>query len=260
MKEQRTANAAARHEERHEDREVISCWMARAKSAEASKAAAVTQAARETVHELREYQQRAVEERDAVRREAAELTQQTAELEAALERVRTSSKSGLLDKVAALQQEVKELSARRKFNQMTIKEASLHRRNAAAAVTAARADRARINEFWGSDRDLRVRWRSSKLSSPPHRSSALSSSSRSKSSRRSSCASRPSPSQARSASRRATTTPLRSTWRSYRSSPSALRARKCPSSSLSSHACTASSCQVGRSPPQGPGSMGSPPP
>jgi DNA repair exonuclease SbcCD ATPase subunit len=85
--------------------------------------------------------------------EAEELARQTQELSIALERVRSSSKAGLLQQVAELQTKVRELNTPRSGAVLTIKEANLWKQAAAQSSAAAAKQRSRLNDFWASERE-----------------------------------------------------------------------------------------------------------
>ena len=102
---------------------------------------------RDQEHELREYQQRMYHERNEAAAEAADRAVRVAELNAALERLRSSSKNGLLTQVAELQAKVRELGARRTLNQRRLRDANLDRQRATVAQEQAAAARAALGEY-----------------------------------------------------------------------------------------------------------------
>ena len=116
-----------------------------------------TEAVRDTVHELREYQQHMQVERDEAATRAAELDKRAAELAAALERVRCSSKAGLLEQVAAMQSKVRELGARRKANQRTVADCNLALKREKSTKQEAAKEKATFDEFIGTGIDRAAR-------------------------------------------------------------------------------------------------------
>ena len=104
--------------------------------------------------EMRAERCRLASEREERRAEAAELAGQVAELQrrleqlqTALERVRETSKGGLLEQVAQLKQKVRELGARRTLNQRRMQTANLSDRRAREAEGRAAEAQARLGEF-----------------------------------------------------------------------------------------------------------------
>ena len=112
-----------------------------------------TASIRDTVSELREYQQHMQGERDEAVARAAELDAQATELSAALERVRCTSKAGLLEQVAALQGKVRELGARRKANQRTVQDCNLSIKRERTTKVQATKEKERYDEFIGTGID-----------------------------------------------------------------------------------------------------------
>ena len=102
---------------------------------------------RDTIAELREYQQRAGEERDDEAERAVELEQRVTELSAALERVRSTSKAGLLEQLGQLQAKVRELGTRRTLNQRRVSDANLADRRTRVAEEKAAAATAALREY-----------------------------------------------------------------------------------------------------------------
>jgi hypothetical protein len=102
---------------------------------------------RDQEHELREYQQQMFHERNEATAEAADRAVRVEELNAALERLRSSSKNGLLLQVAELQEKVRKLGTRRTLNQRRVGEANLDRRRAIVAQEQAAAARASLGEY-----------------------------------------------------------------------------------------------------------------
>ena len=101
---------------------------------------------REQERELRKYQQRMFYERNGAAEEVAELAEQCDELNVTLERLRRSSKNGLLAQVAELQAKVRQLGARRTLNQRTLSDANLSdRRTKASEAKASRYQQALDN-------------------------------------------------------------------------------------------------------------------
>jgi hypothetical protein len=152
LREQRANDAAIRSEERANTREVVAKLQQKIDAAEAERLEAV----RETIAELREYQQRAAVEREEATRASAGLWQQLFDLETSLERVRCTSKHGLLEQVAGLRSKVKELGARRTLNQRRLQCADLADHRARAATEALQKRCARTNERWASGGDAEV--------------------------------------------------------------------------------------------------------
>ena len=118
-----------------------------------------TEAVRDTVHELREYQHRMQVERNEAATHAAEVDERAAELAAALDRVRCTSKAGLLEQVAALQSKVRELGARRKANQRKVSDCNLALKREKSAKQEAAKEQERFNNFIGTGIDLAARSR-----------------------------------------------------------------------------------------------------
>ena len=102
---------------------------------------------RDQEHELREYQQRMYHERNEAAAEAADRAVRVAELNAALERLRSSSKNGLLTQVAELQAKVRELGARRTLNQRRLGDANLADQRTKVAQGQAAAAKAALREY-----------------------------------------------------------------------------------------------------------------
>lgn len=95
-------------------------------------------AVRWTVDEQRSWQLRMRDERNEAAARADELNSRVEELTASLERVRCTSKSGLLQQLAGLQAKVKDLSRRRTLNQRRVRDANLDIRRARVAQESAR--------------------------------------------------------------------------------------------------------------------------
>jgi hypothetical protein len=130
---------------RKEMNTTISDWQQRLDRHEA----ATVERLRDQDVETRDEKQRMAGERAEARAEAAERAQQVEHLQAqlgqlqvALERVRETSKAGLLDQVAVLQQKVRELGARRTLNQRRLGDANLDRRRANVAQEQTAAESA----------------------------------------------------------------------------------------------------------------------
>ena len=111
--------------------------------------------------ELRDEKRRIAAEREESKGEAAERGRQVGQLQTrleqlqvALERVRETSKAGLIEQVAELQQKVSELGARRTLNQRRASDANLADRRAAAAEERAAEAQARLGEFAIEDEEL----------------------------------------------------------------------------------------------------------
>lgn len=106
----------------------------------------VDDAIRETVAEQRSWQLRMRDERDEAAARAEDLRVRVQELTESLERVRCTSKAGLLEQLAGLQNKVKELSSRRTLQQKRVKEANLDLRRASVAQENARRLEAAFQE------------------------------------------------------------------------------------------------------------------
>ena len=78
--------------------------------------------------QIRPLNQELKQKRDEAARQSKDLSTKLQDLQVALERVRGTSKSGLLSQVAELQKKVRELGARRKTNQRKLADAALDRR------------------------------------------------------------------------------------------------------------------------------------
>jgi hypothetical protein len=102
---------------------------------------------RDQEHELREYQQRMYHERNKAAAEAADRAARVEDLSAALERLRSSSKNGLLTQVAELQAKVRELGARRTLNQRRLGDANLADQRTKVAQGQAAAAKAALREY-----------------------------------------------------------------------------------------------------------------
>ena len=116
--------------------------------------------------EMRDERRRLAAEREEKAAEAAELAEQVEnlqlqlqQLQVALERVRETSKAGLLQQVAELQQKVRELGARRKANQLKVRDANLARQATKVAQEKLSQERATLRDFWGEGLDLAARSR-----------------------------------------------------------------------------------------------------
>eukprot|EP00966_Prymnesium_polylepis_P258867 5978826-Prymnesium_polylepis.1 len=106
---------------------------------------------REQEAELRDEKRRIAAEREEAKGEVAvrgrqveQLQTRLEQLQVALERVRETSKVGLIEQVAELQQKVRELGARRTLNQRRVSDANLADRRAAAAEERAAEAQARL--------------------------------------------------------------------------------------------------------------------
>ena len=95
-----------------------------------------TERVRETVEEYREQQREAAAARRAAVAEAVARGETAAQLQTALERVRSTSKAQLLEEAAALKAQLLAARERRKAGQRTLKEAALDRRRAQARLVS----------------------------------------------------------------------------------------------------------------------------
>jgi chromosome segregation ATPase len=101
--------------------------------------------------EVRGAKQRLWQERNEAAARAEQLYGQAQELTAALERLRSTSKNGLLQQVDQLQQKVRELGARRTLNQRRMGDANLDRQRAKVATVELQKTKARTNVLFGSE-------------------------------------------------------------------------------------------------------------
>ena len=108
--------------------------------------------------EMRDERCRLAAEREEAMAEAVErsarieqLQHQLGQLQVALNRVRESSKGGLLEQVAQLQQKVRELGARRTLNQRRHCEANFDKQRAKVATAELQKTKARTNMLFGSE-------------------------------------------------------------------------------------------------------------
>lgn len=97
--------------------------------------------------ELREYHQRAFDEREAAIAENLELQHAVATLQTQLDRVRCSSKVGLMEQVAELQQKLREANARRTLNQRRVSDANLAERRAQLYKRQAIQTQMAVNQY-----------------------------------------------------------------------------------------------------------------
>ena len=104
-------------------------------------------AVRAKAAEQREQLRRAAADREEALVEQLAAEQRAAELEAALERVRSCSKSKLLEEIAAQRATITKLGERRKANQRKIGDANLADRRAAEAQRKLEAERATFRAF-----------------------------------------------------------------------------------------------------------------
>lgn len=112
----------------------------------------IDNAVRETVAEQRCWQLRMRDERDEARSRAQECSERVAVLTESLQRIRCTSKSGLLDQLAGLEKKVRELSCRRTLNQRRVQEANLEKRRVQVAQESARRlERAFTESFLDSE-------------------------------------------------------------------------------------------------------------
>lgn len=101
--------------------------------------------------ELREYQHRMYEERNDATERAVDLMRRMAEISISLERVRGTSKAGLLEQVAELQTAVRTLGERRTLNQRRIGDSNLDRQRAKVATQELHKTKSRVNLLFDSD-------------------------------------------------------------------------------------------------------------